>query len=340
MKQSYLKFLPPAGIILSLAILFAIASQFRYNFSTIFSINPLFLLLAFISSILLLIVQAVRFKYIVDNFSGFSNFPFLETLLVRMGSQFVAMTTPGYVGGEVARAAWLASKGVEPGRALWLPYIEIIFDVISSNIVAFVAGLYAIYFGNYFLGSIVILVSSAIFVLIWLLVFFSRKEGLTIPIAIVKILRKILSETRSSWVIEKGNRFLTEFSYASLATLNRKNARQIAIIAIYTVALVIITGSTLYLISMGLSFRLNLLLATLAVFVSIVLGNLPITLGGSGIAELSVYYYTGLVLGFASWPLVFTWRIVSYIFPLFLTGITANIALHRFTVNPTRSRIR
>ncbi|MEM0288294.1 MAG: hypothetical protein QXG05_09050, partial [Nitrososphaerota archaeon] len=66
MKQSYLKFLPPAGIILSLAILFAIASQFRYNFSTIFSINPLFLLLAFISSILLLIVQAVRFKYIVD----------------------------------------------------------------------------------------------------------------------------------------------------------------------------------------------------------------------------------------------------------------------------------
>ncbi|MDG6929035.1 MAG: flippase-like domain-containing protein [Nitrososphaerota archaeon] len=328
MRRSYVRFVPAAGIALSLGILAAVASQF--NFDSVLRIDPLYLFLAFLSSVLLLVVQGLRFKYVIDSFSGNGRFPTGESMLVRMGSQFVAMTTPGYVGGEVARAAWLTRRGVDGGRALWLPYIEIIFDVISSNMVAFAGGAYAIATGNYLIGGVLVSLSVMILAFILLVVRFSRKEDIRVPGLVIGLSRRALGEKRSSWLVERGDRFLAEFRNASRVSLSWKNARQLLWISAYTAVMVVLTGACLFFVTAGLSLKLGLPAALFIVFVSIVLGNIPVTLGGSGMVEVSVYYYTSLVFGVASWPMVFAWRIASYILPLFITGGAANVALHKY----------
>jgi uncharacterized protein (TIRG00374 family) len=323
-------YLPVLGILLSLTILGIVASQFNYNFGSILSIQPLYLALALSSSVILLLLQGLRFRYVVDSFTEKGPFPVVESLAIRLGSQFVAMTTPAYVGGEVARAAWLTTRGVPGGAALWLPYTEIIFDVISTDIIAFTAGIVALLASQFFLGSVLTLMSAVMLVLIIVVVRLARSESVHVPHAVSFLLVRLLGVRRGGWLTERGNKLLLEFRYASIATFNRGNLSKLAWISLYTAAIVLSTAACLFFTAAGLGVHLTLYQASLAVFASIILGNLPVTFGGSGLAEVGVYYYTSLVFGISSWPLVFAWRVASYVLPLFITGVTASVALRKY----------
>jgi hypothetical protein len=94
---------------------------------------------------------------------------------------------------------------------------------------------------------------------------------------------------------------------------------------------VLLTTLTLWLVATGLGLTLSFLECAPIVYASIVLGNLPITLGGSGVAEAGIYFYASEVFNVTSWPMVFAWRILSYHFVLLLTGISAFVILRRYT---------
>jgi uncharacterized membrane protein YbhN (UPF0104 family) len=91
------------------------------------------------------------------------------------------------------------------------------------------------------------------------------------------------------------------------------------------------TMTTLWLVALGLGLPLSFVDCAPLVYASIVLGNLPITLGGSGVAEAGIYFYASEVFKVSSWPMVFAWRILSYHFVLVITGISAFVILRRYT---------
>jgi len=318
------------GIAISIVILAIVASLFNFNISIVLSINPLYFLLALASSLLVLLVQGLRFRFIIDTFTDKGPFKMRESIIVRIGSQFVAMTTPAYVGGEVARAAWLATKGIPAGTALWLPYIEIIFDVYSTGLFSFLAGIIALNYGRIFLGTILTLLSAIMLFLMTLVIFLSRSERLRIPNFLKKMAIRILGEKRGNSMIEKADTAIMELKEASRVTLTKKNIKHLFYISIYTTILALLTGSSLFFIAKGLGLNVDLYQSLLAVFASVILGNLPITFGGAGLAEAGVYYYSSLVLGVSSWPMVFAWRLASYIIPLAITGLSATITLRRY----------
>ncbi|MEM0117909.1 MAG: lysylphosphatidylglycerol synthase transmembrane domain-containing protein [Conexivisphaerales archaeon] len=322
--------LPLIGIAFSLVILVIVASLFNFNLSMILSINPIYFLLATISSVAVLLLQGLRFKFIIEKFTSKGPYSLSESLAVRIGSQFVAMTTPAYVGGEVARAAWLTTKGIAPGTALWLPYIEIIFDVYSTGIFSLLSGILALSEGLSFLGSILSLLSSLMLALMTLVIFVSRSGKIRIPAFISRLATRILGERRGSQVVEKADSALLELKEAANTTLNRKNTIKLFYLSIYTILLALLTGSTLYFIAAGLSINLGFFQSLLVVFASVILGNLPITFGGAGLAEAGVYYYCSLAFGISSWPMVFAWRMASYIIPLIISGLSGSYVLHRF----------
>ncbi len=318
------------GIAISIVILAIVASLFNFNISIVLSINPFYFLLALASSLLVLLVQGLRFRFIIDTFTDKGPFKMRESIIVRIGSQFVAMTTPAYVGGEVARAAWLATKGIPAGTALWLPYIEIIFDVYSTGLFSFLAGIIALNYGRIFLGTILTLLSAIMLFLMTLVIFLSRSERLRIPNFLKKMAIRILGEKRGNSMIEKADTAIMELKQASRVTLTKKNIKHLFYISIYTTILALLTGSSLFFIAKGLGLNVDLYQSLLAVFASVILGNLPITFGGAGLAEAGVYYYSSLVLGVSSWPMVFAWRLASYIIPLAITGLSATITLRRY----------
>jgi uncharacterized protein (TIRG00374 family) len=322
--------LPVLGIAISIVILAIVASLFNFNISIVLSINPFYFLLALASSLLVLLVQGLRFRFIIDTFTDKGPFKMRESIIVRIGSQFVAMTTPAYVGGEVARAAWLATKGIPAGTALWLPYIEIIFDVYSTGLFSFLAGIIALNYGRIFLGTILTLLSAIMLFLMTLVIFLSRSERLRIPNFLKKMAIRILGEKRGNSMIEKADTAIMELKEASRVTLTKKNIKHLFYISIYTTILALLTGSSLFFIAKGLGLNVDLYQSLLAVFASVILGNLPITFGGAGLAEAGVYYYSSLVLGVSSWPMVFAWRLASYIIPLAITGLSATITLRRY----------
>jgi len=323
-----------AAVVLSVLILAVISSAFHVDPRVLLQIQLAFLAAATLSAILRLLAQGLRFNYIVRSFSG-REFPFWEGIAVRFASEFVAMTTAAYVGGEVARAAWLAKKGEASGRALWLPYIEIVFDVFCANLIAFAAGAYALYAGGRSIAIVLLVLSSAILVLITAVVMVSRKGMIRVPRALLRPLRAIVGGKRAEELMAKGNAMMAEFCEASVMTLTGRNLRKIAIVALYTLLIAALTSSTLWLVAQGLSLDLSFAESALLVYSSIVLGNLPVTLGGSGLAEAGVYLYSDQVFGLASWPMVFSWRIISYHVPLVITGGSALLVLNRYTNSPS-----
>ena len=319
-----------AAIVLSVMILVIITSVSGIDPTVILTIGPLFLFGALASVVVRLLFQGLRFNYILRSFSDRS-YSFFESLLVRFGSEFVALTSAAYVGGEVARAAWMAKNGEASGKALWLPYIEIVFDVYSGNGIALVAGILAIMSGNAFIGSVVLVLSIAILSVITSVVLLSRKGLFHVPSLAMRPLRWVVGERRALALFEKGNVFLAEFCEAANHTFTRGNSAKLFTIGMFTAVTVLLTMTTLWLVALGLGLPLTFVDCAPVVYASIVLGNLPITLGGSGVAEAGIYFYASEVFNVSSWPMVFAWRILSYHFVLVLTGISAFVILRRYT---------
>lgn len=325
------KLLPLLGISFSIVILAIVASLFNFNLNMILSIDPYYLALSTLCSLAVLLLQGMRFKYIIESFTDKGPFSIRESFAVRIGSQFVAMTTPAYVGGEVARAAWLTTKGISPGTALWLPYIEIIFDVYSTGVIALLAGIIAMYHGAPFLGTLLVAMALLMLALMTVVIFVSRRHAARIPSFVSKFTVRILGEKRGEELVFKAEKAMNELKIASQNTINRSGIRKLLVLAIYTILLAMFTALTLYFIAAGLSIHLSIEESLLVVFASVLLGNLPVTFGGAGLAEAGVYYYSSLVFNVYSWPMVFAWRLTSYIVPLIITGLSGTLVLHNYT---------
>ena len=184
--------------------------------------------------------------------------------------------------------------------------------------------------GDLFIGSVVLVISCLILSVITSVVLLSRKGLMHVPSFLGGPLRRVVGQVRAQSLMEKGNVFLKEFCVAANNTFTRKNAPKLAVVGIYTFATVLLTGATLWLIASGFGLPLSFLDCAPLVYASIVLGNLPITLGGSGVAEAGIYFYASEVYKVSSWPMVFAWRIVSYHFVLIITGICAFVILRKY----------
>ncbi len=260
-----------------------------------------------------IMLQAYRFKYFIRRFIGYDVASTGETISARLAGEFV-------------RIAWLSKKGVLPGKAAWVTTMEIIADVFVGSMLAFIAGALAIYRGGSVVGIAVILVTIPTFA-VWLaLVLFSAKRNLRLPSFSQRIAEKFVSKEKATSFINS-----TNSAIADLCKMSRMNFNSTKAIGTFAVGMAItfvafvFQGVSFMVLANAVEPRVGLFDSLMATSAATAFGSLPITIGGSGLAELGLWAYivnlSGIpdletIVSDSQLNVIIAWRIATYHVPL------------------------
>lgn len=278
------------------------------------------------------LLQAVRFKYFIKRFIGYDVSSTGKTISARLAGEFVTQTTPSYVGGELVRIAWLSKNGVAPGKAAWVATMEIIADVFVGSMLAFIAGAFAIYNGGSVVGIAVILLTMPTFG-VWLaLVLFSAKRNLRLPHFSQRIVEKFISKEKATSLISSANSAISDLCKMSRENFNSKRSiKTFAIGMAITFVAFVFYGISFMVLANAVGSDLGFFDSLMATSASTAVASLPITIGGSGLAELGIWAYISNLSGIPTLndvvnddqlKVIIAWRLATYHVPLVIMWIS------------------
>jgi glycosyltransferase 2 family protein len=304
----------------------------------VFSVGVLPFLLSVSAVMVRILLQAYRFRYFINHFIGPNISTTLKTMNARIGGEFVTQTTPSFIGGEIVRIAWLVKNGVSTGKAAWVATAEIIADVFVGSILAFIAGIVAIFSGGSFIGILVIIVAIPTFGFWFSVVVLSANRNIQLPKFSLSLIKRFLSKERSDHLIHS-----TNVTLADLCKMSRENFRSSNSVKVLSVGMAItfvafvFQGLSFLVLAQAVGEQVGFFQSFMATSAATALSTLPITIGGSGLAELGVWaYITNIssiphltdVLNSSQLSVIIAWRIATYQIPLVIMWI----ALMRITV--------
>lgn len=304
----------------------------------VFSVGILPFLLSVSAVMVRILLQAYRFRYFINHFIGPNISTTLKTMNARIGGEFVTQTTPSFIGGEIVRIAWLVKNGVTTGKAAWVATAEIISDVFVGSILAFIAGVVAIFSGGSFIGILIIVVAIPTFGFWFSVVVLSANRNIQLPKFSLSLIKRFLSKERSDHLIHS-----TNVTLADLCKMSRENFRSFNSVKVLSVGMAItfvafvFQGLSFLVLAQAVGEQVGFFQSFMATSAATALSTLPITIGGSGLAELGVWaYITNIssiphltdVLNSTQLSVIIAWRIATYQIPLVIMWI----ALMRITI--------
>lgn len=310
----------------------------RISPSDVFVVGLIPFIISVASVIGKIMLQALRFKYFITEFLGHDISSTGKIISARLAGEFVTQTTPSFVGGEIVRIAFLTKNGVPAGKAAWVTTMEIIVDVFVGTMLAFIAGAVAIYNGGYFIGISVVIVAVPTLTFWLFLIIFSAKRNLRLPFFSTKILRLLLAKEKADRIINSANAAIGDVCKMSRENFNSRRAVKIFIVGLaITFVAFLLQGVSFMVLANSVGSRIGLFESLLATSASTALSTLPVTIGGSGLAELGIWAYISNLNGIPSLKdvvkdsqlnIIIAWRIASYHIPLIIMWI----ALMKLTV--------
>jgi uncharacterized protein (TIRG00374 family) len=304
----------------------------------VFSVGVLPFLLSVSAVMVRILLQAYRFRYFINHFIGPNISTTLKTMNARIAGEFVTQTTPSFIGGEIVRIAWLVKNGVSTGKAAWVATAEIIADVFVGSILAFIAGVVAIFSGGSFIGILIIVVAIPTFGFWFSVVVLSANRNIQLPKFSLSLIKRFLSKERSDHVIHS-----TNVTLADLCKMSRENFTSFNSVKVLSVGMAItfvafvFQGLSFLVLAQAVGEHVGFFQSFMATSAATALSTLPITIGGSGLAELGVWaYITNIssiphltdVLNSSQLSVIIAWRIATYHIPLVIMWI----ALMRITI--------
>lgn len=304
----------------------------------VFSVGVLPFLLSVSAVMVRILLQAYRFRYFINHFIGPNISTTFKTMNARIGGEFVTQTTPSFIGGEIVRIAWLVKNGVSTGKAAWVATAEIISDVFVGSILAFIAGVVAIFSGGSFIGILIIVVAIPTFGFWFSVVVLSANRNIQLPKFSLSLIKRFLSKERSDHLIHS-----TNVTLADLCKMSRENFTSFNSVKVLSVGMAItfvafvFQGLSFLVLAQAVGEHVGFFQSFMATSAATALSTLPITIGGSGLAELGVWaYITNIssiphltdVLNSSQLSVIIAWRIATYQIPLVIMWI----ALMRITI--------
>jgi len=313
---------------ITLIPIFIIAIQFDIQIEDVLAIGLLPFVGAIVAMMIKLGLQGIKFAYITRKYLGHFD-PFFKLVGVRMGSEFIKFTTPMFIGAEFIVIYYLKKKGIELSKATWIALVDIVTEVLAAGLLSMLAGIIALLNGAYVVG-IVILATSISITSLWMIMFFlSAKRTFQVP-NILQTLIKKLGKEKGTKVINQTNSWMEE-----TCTMIRENIKTPESKKIFTISFLFsltswaFYGISFMIIAMGTGFVINAFDSIMAVMGANAIGNLPITIGGSGLAEFGIIAYINNLDPFAfeisegvvAWDAVIGWRIATYYVPIVITWL-------------------
>ena len=317
-----------AAIPVTLIPIFIIAIQFDIKLEDVLAIGFFPFVGAVLAMMIKLGLQGVKFAYISRKYLG-SFDSFWKSIGVRVGSEFLKFTTPMFVGAEFIVIYYLKKKGVKLSKATWIAIMDIVTEVLAAGLLSIMAGIIALLNGAYIVG-IIILATSISVTTLWMVMFFlSSKHTFQVPKVLESIVKK-LGKEKGNKIIDQTNTWMEE-----TCTMIRQNIKTPESKKIFTVSFLFSLASWLFygisfmIIAMGTGYVINAFDSIMAVMGANAIGNLPITIGGSGLAEFGIVAYINnlnpfdfdIPKGVVAWDAVIGWRIATYYVPIVITWL-------------------
>jgi uncharacterized protein (TIRG00374 family) len=284
-------------------------------------------------------LQGIKFSYIARHYLGPIDSVWKMTG-VRVGSEFIKFTTPMFVGAEFVVIYWLHKKGVPPSKAMWVAILDIVTEVFAAGLLSIMAGIIALLMGAYIVAT-VILATSVFVTSLWMVLFFlSSKRTFQIPKVIESLVMKLGKEKGKKY-IEQTNLWMGEVCMMSRKNLKTKESNKVFLNG-FALSIVswIFYGLTFMIIATDTGLVIDAFESIMAVMGANAIGNLPITIGGSGLAEFGIVAYLNnlnpfdfdVSEGSVEWNAVIAWRIATYYVPIGITWfLLMKLALSKYT---------
>ena len=326
------------AIAASIVPLLIIAALFHVGPEDILAVGIVPFVLASLAGIAKLLIQGVRFHYYVNNFVG-SVASIRKNVEVRMGSEFVTLTTPSYTGGEFVRVAWLHKKGVHAGKGMWIITTEVISDVLVGSILAYIAAILAFMAQNYLMATGIVVIITPIFAAYMALLVLSSKRTLQMPKFTLSLLTRFVGSAKAEKWTHTMNDILKVLCETSRENLHSSSIKVFAIGLALTFVGAALHALTFMILADTIS-NIGFFQSLMAVSASVAIGTLPISPGGSGLSEFGIGYY---LKTFGIDPVLFgsviiAWRLASYHVTLAVSWIALmKIAVGKVDKSPTSS---
>ena len=320
-----------------------IALQFDIKIEDVLAIGIFPFAMAVIAMLVKLGIQGIKFAYIAQKYLGkFDSFWKLSG--VRVGSEFIKFTTPMFVGAEFIIIYYLHKKGVPPSKSTWIAIMDIVTEVFAAGLLSIMAGILALMNGAYVVG-VIILTTSIFVTTLWMVLFFlSSKRVFQLPKGISMLVKKFGKE-KGEKIVDKTNSWMEE-----VCVMSKKNLRTSESKKVFTTTFIMsliswsFYGISFAIIAFGTGYVLGIFDSIMAVMGANAIGNLPITVGGSGLAEFGIVAYlnnqnpfdVAALEGNSIWNAVIGWRIATYYVPIVITWLLlVKLALSRIDKTET-----
>ena len=313
--------------------------QFDIKPQDVFAIGIVPFTLAALAFMVKLGLQGVKLAYIARAFLGpFDSIKRLTAM--RVGSEFIKFTTPMFVGAEFAVIYYMVKKGISTSRASWVALLDIVTEVLAGGVLSIIAGIFALLNGAYLVAAVVLGTSVTVTTL-WVVLFFaSSKHTFQLPKGIASLISKFGKE-RGIKYVKQTNKYIEEVCTMSRENIHSKKSQKVFVVGFIT-SLVswLFYGISFLVIAVGIGYSVEFFESVLAVMGANAIGNLPITVGGSGLAEFGIIAYLNNLDPFnfvmpdtgLEWNAVIGWRIATYYIPIAVTWILlVKLALGKYT---------
>ncbi|QLH05688.1 lysylphosphatidylglycerol synthase transmembrane domain-containing protein [Nitrosopumilus ureiphilus] len=316
------------AIPITLIPIFIIAIQFDIQLDDVLAIGIFPFVGAVTAMMIKLGLQGIKFAYITRKYLGNLD-SFFKLVGVRVGSEFIKFTTPMFVGAEFVVIYYLHKKGVNPAKAAWIAIMDIVTEVFAAGLLSIMAGIIALLNGAYVVAA-VILATSIIITSLWMVMFFlSSKHTFQVP-KILDNLAKRFGKEKGAKAIDKTNIWMEEVCTMSRENLKTPESKKIFTLSfLFSLTSWSFYGISFMIIVMGTGYVISAFDSIMAVMGANAIGNLPITIGGSGLAEFGIVAYLNnldpfafeIPEGIVAWDAVIGWRIATYYVPIVITWL-------------------
>ncbi len=305
-----------------------IAIQFDIKPEDVLAIGILPFVGAVVAMMIKLGLQGVKFAYIAQNYLG--KFDSVWKLTgVRVGSEFIKFTTPMFVGAEFIVIYYLHKKGVSPSKSTWIAIMDIVTEVFAGGLLSIMAGIIALMHGAYIVAG-VILGTSITVTSLWMVLFFlSSKRTFQVPSVLSTLVQRFGKEKGAKY-IEQTNGWMAEVCMMSRKNLRTTESKKVFTVSFFfSLASWAFYGISFMIIAFGTGYFISAFESIMAVMGANAIGNLPITVGGSGLAEFGIVAYLNdldpfnfdIPEGAVAWDAVIGWRIATYYVPIAITWL-------------------
>jgi putative flippase GtrA len=318
------------GLLLSSGVVIAIAILSGVKFSDLTKLGYLTFAIAAGFAASRLVVQIVRFRVVTLGLAGDPKPNLRGLALTRVASEFVSMSTPGEVGVFI-RTAWLKGKGIDGGKALSISYFEVLIEVYVGAGLALIAAVYALTKGALVIGSSIIVVATILIVGYTVVFIVPALKGIKVPHFIFKFSSYLIGGPRANDLYLRAVVGSLNFSLSARAIVSRNNVPVVIKAVALTILEDFLGGAALWVVLNASGLKIDPVSSTLAAEGAATIAQIPVTIGGAGITELTMKSYLTAVYGFTSWAPIVLWRIATYQVLLAVTGVFFAVFIRKAT---------